>query len=53
MTSEKTGIICKEEEKGIERAKNKEEATASHSLMAKEQTEKDTELKLPVTTQLW
>lgn len=50
MSSGKTGITYKEEEKGIERVKNRDEATASHSQMSQEQTEKDTELKMPITT---
>lgn len=50
MSSGKTGIMYKKEEKGIERVKNREEATVSHSQMAQEQTEKDTKLKMPITT---
>lgn len=46
MSSRKTGIVCKEEEKGIERAKNREEAIAFHSQKAKDQAEKDTEVKM-------
>ena len=50
MSPEKTGILYREEEKQVKSAKNREEATASHSEIAKEQTEKETELKMPVTT---
>lgn len=49
MSSGKSGIMYKNEEKGTERVKNREEATASHSQMAQEQTEKDTKLKMPIT----
>lgn len=51
VTSEKT--VCKEEEKGMEKVKNGDEANAPHCQIAKEQREKDTELKIPVTTQPW